>query len=114
MNGVQIIRAEDPQGVAFKADGYVLVGEGWGARLRLTEPPDLMKIRQAVTRAEESGIAVQELRVEYADALYDLELANNADYPYTPTTGSDSLIWPRGDGYIWPHRFELAGGLVLV
>ena len=28
--------------------------------------------------------------------------------------GSDSLIWPRGDGYIWPHRFELAGGLVLV
>ena len=86
MNDVQIIRAEDPRCVAFEADGYVLVGESWGARLRLTEPPELMKISQAVTRAEESGITVQELPVEYADALYDLELANNADYPYTPAT----------------------------
>ncbi|MBG6108952.1 hypothetical protein [Frigoribacterium sp. CG_9.8] len=86
MNDVQIIRAEDARGIAFEADGYVLVGESWGARLRLSEPPDLMKIRQAVMRAEQSGITVQELPVEYADALYDLELANNADYPYTPAT----------------------------
>ena len=86
MNDVQIIRVEDPRCVAFEADGYVIVGESWGARLRLTEPPELMKIRQAVTRAEQSGITVQELPVEYADALYDLELANNADYPYMPAT----------------------------
>ena len=86
MNDVQIVRAEDPQVADLEAAGYRLVGESWGARLRLAEVPDLIKIEQAVARAEAFGITIQELSLEYADAVYELELANNADYPFTPAT----------------------------
>lgn len=86
MSDIQIVRAEDPQVADLEAAGYRLVGESWGARLRLPEAPDLTKIEQAVARAEATGITIQELSVEYADALYELELANNADYPFTPAT----------------------------
>jgi hypothetical protein len=34
--------------------------------------------------------------------------------PVGERSGSDRLKWPRGDGYMWPQRFGLAGGLVLV
>lgn len=86
MSDIQIVRAEDPRVGDLEAAGYRLVGESWGARLRLPEAPDLSTIEQAVSRAAESGITIRELTPDYADALYDLELANNADYPFTPAT----------------------------
>lgn len=86
MSDIQIVRAEDPRVADLEASGYRLVGESWGARLRLAETPDLTKIAQAVAGAEVFGITIQELSVEYADAVYELELANNADYPFTPAT----------------------------
>ena len=86
MGDIQIVRAEDPRVDDLEADGYRLVGESWGARLRFTESPDLTKLEQAVHRAEVSGITILELSADYATALYELELANNADYPFTPAT----------------------------
>ena len=86
MTDIQIVRAEDPRVANLEACGYRLVGESWGAKLHLAEPPDLTKIEQAVARAEVAGITIQELSVEYADAVYELELANHADYPFTPAT----------------------------
>ena len=86
MGDIQIIRADDPRVDDLEADGYRLVGESWGARLRFTESPDLTKLEQAVHRVEVSGITILELSANYATALYELELANNADYPFTPAT----------------------------
>ena len=86
MGDIQIVRAEDPRVDELEAGGYRLVGESWGARLRFAESPDLTKLEQAVLRAEASGITIQELPANYATALYELELANNADYPFTPAT----------------------------
>ena len=86
MSDIQIIQAEDPRVADLEASGYRLVGESWGARLRLAEPPDLTKIERAVAEADVSGITIRELSVDYAGAVYELELANNADYPFTPAT----------------------------
>jgi ribosomal protein S18 acetylase RimI-like enzyme len=86
MSDIQIVRAEDPRVGDLEAAGYRLVGESWGARLRLPAVPDLSAVERAVSRAEESGIVIRELTPDDADALYDLELANNADYPFTPAT----------------------------
>ncbi|TFC95197.1 MULTISPECIES: GNAT family N-acetyltransferase [Cryobacterium] len=86
MGDLQIVRAEDPRVADLEASGYRLVGESWGARLHLAEAPDLTRIQQAVAGAEVSGITILELSAEYADAVCDLELANNADYPFTPAT----------------------------
>lgn len=86
MSDIQIVRAEDPHVGDLEAAGYRLVGESWGARLRLPAVPDLSAVERAVSRAEESGIVIRELTPDDADALYDLELANNADYPFTPAT----------------------------
>ena len=103
MSDIQIVRADDPRVADLEAVGYRLVGESWGARLRLSEPPDLTEVEQVVARAKEFGIAIQELTAEYANALYDLELANNADYPFAPATSQappdrDSIrgIWESG------------------
>ena len=86
MSDIQIVQAEDPRVADLEAFGYRLVGESWGARLRLAEPPDLTKIERAVAEADVSGITIRELSVDYAGAVYELELANNADYPFTPAT----------------------------
>ena len=86
MSDIQIIQAEDPRVADLEASGYRLVGESWGARLRLAEPPDLTKIERAVAKADVSGITIRELSVDYAGAVSELELANNADYPFTPAT----------------------------
>lgn len=86
VSDVQILRADDPRVAVLASTGYRLVGESWGARLRLSDAPDLDHLRRAVTRAEEAGFEIRELTPEYANALYELEVANNADYPFTPAT----------------------------
>ncbi len=83
---IQILRDTDPRCADLEALGYALVGESWGARLRLDENEGLSLYSDAVNRVLESGIDIQELGVEWADALLELELINNPDYPYTPAT----------------------------
>ena len=68
----------------------MVVGESWGARLRLGEPPDLSLIRAALRRAVEHGAELRGLDFTCAEAVADLEARNNADYPYTPATAQPS------------------------
>ena len=81
-----IVRDDDPRCSELDADGYEIVGRSWGARLRLAEQPDLTLLHRMVARAEATGVVIRELDASFAQALFDLEDANNADYPYTPAT----------------------------
>jgi GNAT superfamily N-acetyltransferase len=83
---VQVVRDDDPRCAELEAAGYRVVGESWGARLRLSEPPELSVMRDAVVRAEAVGIALRELGPDFSDDLFSLEYQNNADYPLTPAT----------------------------
>lgn len=82
----KILQDTDPRCADLEELGYLLVGESWGARLLLGPEQDLGKYIEAVNLALGKGISVQELNVEFRDALLSLELANNPDYPYTPAT----------------------------
>lgn len=83
---IQILRDNDPRCLELESTGYKLVGESWGARLRLNSDDDLSIYSNAVNLALENGIELQELDISFANALLDLELVNNPDYPYTPAT----------------------------
>jgi GNAT superfamily N-acetyltransferase len=66
--------------------GYVVVGESWGARLRLSDPPDLARLNTAVVAATEQAFLIHELDARWAPQVTALEALNYADYPYTPAT----------------------------
>jgi len=83
---IEIIRDDDPRCLELEASGYTLVGESWGARLLMVEGDGLDIYTKAVNLALENGIELQELGIEFADALLELELVTNPDYPYTPAT----------------------------
>ena len=83
---VEIVRETDPRCTELEASGYTLVGQSWGARLRLDEKLDLSSFNEAVHGLSTTGIEIHELGVEFAAELLALELINNADYPYTPAT----------------------------
>ena len=70
----------------METTGYTLVGESWGARLRLAGDNDLSIYSEAIRSVLENGIHIQELDVGFSDALLELEMINNPDYPYTPAT----------------------------
>lgn len=80
------MRDTDPRCADLEASGYTLVGESWGARLRFREGDDLAIYSEAVKRTVEKGVTVQELVAQFAVSLFELELKNNPDYPYTPAT----------------------------
>ncbi len=86
MNDAVIVRDDDPRCAELEADGYEIVGRSWGARLRLADPPDFSRLQVMVSRAEATGVVIRELDASFAQALFDLEMANYADYPYTPAT----------------------------
>lgn len=83
---IQILRDTDPRCAQLEDNGYALVGESWGARLGLNENGDLSTYVEAVGRVLKDGIIIQELDDGFAEALLELELINNPDYPYTPAT----------------------------
>lgn len=72
------------------------------------------------TRPRRSRLLIDTARVSRSDGRFRSRTAPQIVRLFgvfrsrRPMTGSDWLKWPRGDGYIWPHRFGLAGGLVLV
>lgn len=86
IQGTQILRDNDPRCSELEANGFTLVGESWGARLRLPTDSNLDIYREATERMRKNGIRLQELDIEFVEALLELELINNADYPFTPAT----------------------------
>jgi GNAT superfamily N-acetyltransferase len=100
---IAIVMATDPRRAELESHGWTLVSESWGARLRLGEPPDLVRARAVLERALATGVTVGELGPEHAGALHRLETANHADYPQTPATGQELLdeagyraLWEAG------------------
>ncbi|QYH36804.1 GNAT family N-acetyltransferase [Salinibacterium sp. M195] len=110
MDDVVIVREDDPRCSALEANGYRIVGRSWGARLRLAEKPDLRRLEQVVTKVQATGIVVQELDASFANALFDLELANNADYPFTPATHQPLPVMSEVEG-LWLHGQRVFGAL---
>ena len=100
---VQLVQFNDPRMQDLTEAGYVVVGESWGARLRLSDPPDRAVLTAAVVAATEQGFLIEELEASWAPLVTALEALNHADYPYTPATAvpqrdeSDVLeLWRSG------------------
>ena len=83
---IEIVQFNDPRVQHLTEAGYVVVGESWGARLRLSDPPDLSALNAAVVAATEQAFLIQELDASWAPQVTALEALNYADYPYTPAT----------------------------
>jgi RimJ/RimL family protein N-acetyltransferase len=79
----QIVRDDDPRCAELEAAGYRVVAESWAVRLF---DPDRELLESAGRRATAGGLTIRELGPESAEMLYQLEKANEADYPYTPAT----------------------------
>ena len=90
---IQVVQLNDPRLQHLTEAGYVVVGESWGARLRLSDPPDLTVLNAAVVAATDQGFLIEELDASWAPQVTALESLNHADYPYTPATAA-------------PHRDE--------
>jgi hypothetical protein len=110
MDDVVIVRDDDPRCSELEADGYLIVGRSWGARLRLAEPPDLTGFERVVAKVEASGIAIQELGASFASALFELESVNNADYPFTPATNQPPPMLSEIQGF-WRDGKRVFGAL---
>lgn len=95
-----VLRSTDPRLARLEAEGWCHIGESWGARLRLGDPPDLAPFVLAVHRAEADGWIVQELGADRARELADLDGATAADYPITPATTHEPLT-PRSAADLW-------------
>lgn len=85
----EILRNDDPRCAELEANGYVVVAESWGARLLLEPDQNLGTYFTAVNFALGRGIDLQELDIEFAEDLLELELINNPDYPDTPATSRE-------------------------
>jgi len=100
---IQIVQSTDPRVPELVQSGYVVVGESWGARLRLGDPLDLSVLNAAVDAATHRGFLIQELDAGWAAQVTALEALNYRDYPSTPATAvphrdeSDVLeLWASG------------------
>jgi hypothetical protein len=100
---IQVVQFNDPRLQHLTEAGYVVVGESWGARLRLSDPPDLAVLSAAVVAATEKGFLIEEIDAGWAPQVTALEALNHSDYPYTPATAvphrdeSDVLrLWRSG------------------
>ncbi|TFD34133.1 GNAT family N-acetyltransferase [Cryobacterium cryoconiti] len=83
---IEVVQFNDPRLQHLTEAGYVVVGESWGARLRLSDPPDLSVLSAAVVAATEQGFLIEELDPGWAPQVTALEALNHADYPFTPAT----------------------------
>ncbi|MDJ0325332.1 hypothetical protein QMG61_16320, partial [Cryobacterium sp. PH31-AA6] len=99
----RVVQSNDPRAQELTQAGYVVVGESWGARLRLSDPPDLWRQAAAVAAATAQGFTIQELDASWAPQVAALEALNYDDYPFTPATAvprrseADMLgLWTSG------------------
>ena len=100
---IQVVQVNDPRLKRLAEAGYLVVGESWGARLRLSDPPNLTVLHAAVVAATDQGFLIEDLDASWVPQVTALEAVNHADYPYTPATSvphrdeSDVLkLWESG------------------
>ena len=83
---IEIVNALDPRCLELETAGYSVVGQSWGAHLHLNNPIDLSLYAGKISGLQRLGYRVESLEIDLADKVLDLEITNNADYPYTPAT----------------------------
>lgn len=83
---IEIVNVLDPRCLELETAGYTVVGQSWGAHLRLNNPIDLSLYSGKISGLQRLGYRVESLEIDLADKVLDLEITNNADYPYTPAT----------------------------
>jgi hypothetical protein len=116
---IEILNALDPKCRELEALGYIIVGQSWGAHLRLNDPLDLGLYSGKISGLQTSGYRIESLPLGLADQLLELELANNPDYPYTPATAhalptlsSTRGLWKPGSWVFGAFKEELLVGVV--
>ena len=82
----EVVNSLDPKCLELEALGYTLVGQSWGAHLRLIDPIDLSTYSEKISNLTAIGYRIEPLPLAAAHAVLELELLNNPDYPYTPAT----------------------------
>lgn len=97
---IEILRNDDPRCAELESLGYELVGKSWGAHLKIDEQFDLGLLKMKVVRAVDRGYPIQMLSTDFAEELFELEVMNNADYPYTPAT-AHPLPTVEGTRALW-------------
>lgn len=107
-----VLQDDDPDLPGLLRAGFVVVGESWGARLRLAPGRDAAgerRLQTAVREARSAGVRIVELdpsasaAAAGADAadIVALERQTTPDYPYTPATAhhapelDEVNEWPR-------------------
>lgn len=85
---IEIVNALDPKCQELEALGYVVIGESWGAHLRLHDPIELGLYSGMISKLETSGYRVESLPLGLVDQVLELELINNPDYPLHASNGA--------------------------
>jgi hypothetical protein len=83
---IETLRSDDPRRAVLERDGWSVVGESWGARLRLRSDTDLEPARRAVRGVTDRGTEVRELCSDDLVAFAALDASTAPDYPVTPAT----------------------------
>jgi len=101
---IEIVNALDPKCQELEALGYAIVGESWGAHLRLSDPIDLGRSSEKISKLHTLGYQVESVPLSLAVQVLELEIINNPDYPYTPATAqvlptfeSTKRLWKSGN-----------------
>lgn len=96
-----------------------LSGNRGGAHLRLVDPIELGFYLERISRLQASGYRVESLPLGFADQVFELEVLNNPDYPYTPATAhatptfeSTKSLWKPDNWVFGAFRWDLLVGVV--
>lgn len=119
MSAALVLEASDPRVDSLIAAGHRIVGESWGARLRVTDPDALAPARLALAAARAQGFTVRELDAEWTDAIAALDALSAPDYPVTPATPPPHLPPSRvaemlGQGARFFGAIDREGNLVAI
>ncbi|WP_315092681.1 acetyltransferase [uncultured Cellulomonas sp.] len=76
-----VLREDEPQVAALRADGWSVVGTSWGARLTVAEKVTVDALRAAVDAAEAAGWTVARLGPLDAPAVVQVDRESLDDYP---------------------------------
>ncbi len=114
---IEIVNVLDPKCLELEARGYKIVGESWGAHLRLSNSINLDRYSEKISRLDSLGYRVESLAPGFADQVLELEVLNNPDYPYTPATAqamptieSTGALWKPGCWVFGAFKEELLIG----
>jgi len=117
-NAIEIVKSVDSKCAELEGLGYVIVGESWGAHMTLKEPLNLTTYELAINKAIENEFHLEVLSAETAEQVLELEIANNADYPFTPATehkmpslDSVSKLWSPNSWVFGAYKDDLLVGV---